>query len=102
MGTWDLGAAKAALLLFDVDERGLDRLDRAVLNVLVKGHGGRPVGVSTLAIAVGEEPSTVEEVCEPYLVRAGMIARTGRGPGCHCCRVAACRVGTSRGDNRWL
>ena len=78
-GHVDLGAAKAALLLFDVDERGLDRLDRAVLNVLVKGHGGGPVGVSTLAIAVGEEPSTVEEVCEPYLVRAGMIARTGRG-----------------------
>ena len=78
-GHVDLGAAKAALLLFDVDERGLDRLDRAVLNVLVKGHGGGPVGVSTLAIAVGEEPSTVEEVCEPYLVRAGMIARTRRG-----------------------
>ena len=78
-GHIDLGAAKAALLLFDVDERGLDRLDRAVLEVLVKGHGGGPVGVSTLAIAVGEEPSTVEEVCEPYLVRAGMIARTGRG-----------------------
>ena len=46
---------------------------------LVRGHGGGPVGVSTLALAVGEEPTTVEEVCEPYLIRAGMIARTPRG-----------------------
>ena len=74
-----LGAANAALIVFDVDELGLDRLDRAVLDALVRGHGGGPVGVNTLAVAVGEEPATVEEVCEPYLVRAGMIARTGRG-----------------------
>ncbi len=74
-----LGAANAALIVFDVDEVGLDRLDRAVLDALIRGHGGGPVGVNTLAVAVGEEPATVEEVCEPYLVRAGMIARTGRG-----------------------
>ncbi|WKD61337.1 Holliday junction ATP-dependent DNA helicase RuvB [Corynebacterium ciconiae DSM 44920] len=74
-----LAAAQAALVVFDVDDMGLDRLDRAVLTALIKGHGGGPVGVSTLAIAVGEEPSTVEEVCEPYLVRAGMVSRTGRG-----------------------
>ena len=78
-GLIDLSAAQGALEVFDVDDMGLDRLDRAVLNALIKGHGGGPVGVSTLAIAVGEEPSTVEEVCEPYLVRAGMVARTGRG-----------------------
>lgn len=78
-GRIDLSAAQGALEVFDVDDMGLDRLDRAVLNALIKGHGGGPVGVSTLAIAVGEEPSTVEEVCEPYLVRAGMVARTGRG-----------------------
>lgn len=78
-GYVDLAAARGALEVFDVDEAGLDRLDRAVLDALIRGHGGGPVGVSTLAIAVGEEPSTVEEVCEPYLVRAGMIARTGRG-----------------------
>ncbi|AKE41345.1 Holliday junction DNA helicase subunit RuvB [Corynebacterium kutscheri] len=78
-GHIDLAAAKAALVVFDVDEKGLDRLDRAVLHALVKSHGGGPVGISTLAIAVGEEASTVEEVCEPYLVRAGMITRTGRG-----------------------
>ena len=78
-GVITVEAAKAALLVFDVDEKGLDRLDRAVLDALVRGHGGGPVGVSTLALAVGEEPTTVEEVCEPYLIRAGMIARTPRG-----------------------
>lgn len=78
-GHINLAAAQAALLVFDVDEMGLDRLDRAVLEALIKGHGGGPVGINTLALAVGEEPSTVEEVCEPYLVRAGMITRTGRG-----------------------
>jgi holliday junction DNA helicase RuvB len=71
--------ARAALEVYDVDELGLDRLDRAVLGALVKGFSGGPVGVSTLAVAVGEEPTTVEEVCEPFLVRAGMLARTPRG-----------------------
>ncbi|WP_439660377.1 Holliday junction branch migration DNA helicase RuvB [Lentzea sp. HUAS TT2] len=71
--------AKQALEVYDVDQLGLDRLDRAVLNALVKSFNGGPVGVSTLAVAVGEEPTTVEEVCEPYLVRAGMLARTPRG-----------------------
>ncbi|SDR99510.1 Holliday junction branch migration DNA helicase RuvB [Corynebacterium timonense] len=78
-GVVDLAAARAALEVFDVDELGLDRLDRAVLDSLIRGHGGGPVGVNTLAIAVGEEPATVEEVCEPYLVRAGLMSRTGRG-----------------------
>src|ERR1700681_4917939 len=71
--------AKAALAVYDVDELGLDRLDRAVLTALTRSFGGGPVGVSTLAVAVGEEATTVEEVCEPFLVRAGMIARTPRG-----------------------
>jgi Holliday junction DNA helicase RuvB len=71
--------ARAALKVYDVDELGLDRLDRAVLDALVRSFGGGPVGVSTLAVAVGEEASTVEEVCEPYLVRVGMLARTPRG-----------------------
>lgn len=78
-GHVDLPAAREALQIFDVDGQGLDRLDRQVLNALVRGHGGGPVGVNTLAVAVGEESSTVEEVCEPYLVRAGLVARTGRG-----------------------
>ncbi|KAA9154801.1 Holliday junction branch migration DNA helicase RuvB [Amycolatopsis acidicola] len=70
---------RAALAVYDVDELGLDRLDRAVLSALVGSFGGGPVGISTLAVAVGEEATTVEEVCEPYLVRAGMLARTPRG-----------------------
>ncbi len=78
-GRITLEVARAALLIFDVDELGLDRLDRAVLNALITGHNGGPVGVNTLAVAVGEEPGTVEEVCEPYLVRAGMVLRTPRG-----------------------
>jgi Holliday junction DNA helicase RuvB len=71
--------ARAALALYDVDVLGLDRLDRAVLEALVVRFHGGPVGVSTLAVAVGEEPNTVEEVCEPFLVRAGLLARTPRG-----------------------
>ncbi len=78
-GTVTREVARAALAVYDVDELGLDRLDRAVLAALVRSFAGGPVGVSTLAVAVGEEPGTVEEVCEPYLVRAGMLARTPRG-----------------------
>jgi Holliday junction DNA helicase RuvB len=71
--------ARAALAVYDVDELGLDRLDRAVLGALVRSFHGGPVGLSTIAVAVGEEAATVEEVCEPYLVRAGLLARTPRG-----------------------
>ncbi|CAM3464569.1 Holliday junction branch migration DNA helicase RuvB [Kibdelosporangium persicum] len=78
-GAVTVEVARAALEVYDVDELGLDRLDRAVLNALVKSFSGGPVGISTLAVAVGEESTTVEEVCEPYLVRAGMLARTPRG-----------------------
>jgi Holliday junction DNA helicase RuvB len=72
-------AARAALELYEVDESGLDRLDRAVLSALVRRFGGGPVGLSTLAVAVGEESETVEVVAEPFLVRAGLMARTPRG-----------------------
>jgi Holliday junction DNA helicase RuvB len=72
-------AAVAALRLYDVDESGLDRLDRAVLDALCRRFGGGPVGLATLAVAVGEERETVEEVAEPFLVRAGLLARTSRG-----------------------
>jgi Holliday junction DNA helicase RuvB len=78
-GAITLEVAHAGLAVYDVDELGLDRLDRAVLTALVRTFGGGPVGVSTIAVAVGEEPATVEEVCEPFLVRAGMLARTPRG-----------------------
>ena len=78
-GVADLDAAHAALALFDVDDRGLDRLDRAVLEALCRRFGGGPVGLSTLAVAVGEESDTVETVAEPFLVREGFIIRTPRG-----------------------
>jgi len=71
--------ARAALELYEVDESGLDRLDYAVLTALVRKFGGGPVGLSTLAVAVGEEAETVEVVAEPFLVRAGLMARTPRG-----------------------
>src|SRR5690625_1176553 len=75
----DARAAAAALEMYEVDSRGLDRLDRSVLEALcTKFHGG-PVGLSTLAIAVGEEIETVETVAEPYLVREGLLGRTPRG-----------------------
>jgi len=71
--------ASAALNLYEVDAEGLDRLDRAVLDALLRKFGGGPVGLSTLAVAVGEEPETVEVVAEPFLVRQGLLARTPRG-----------------------
>lgn len=78
-GTVDQAAARAALDLYEVDVLGLDRLDRSVLEALVLRFGGGPVGLSTLAVAVGEEAETVETVAEPFLVRHGLLARTPRG-----------------------
>ncbi len=78
-GDLDLAAARAALRVFEVDERGLDRLDRAVLDALCRRFAGGPVGLTTLAVAVGEEPETVETVAEPFLVREGFMSRTARG-----------------------
>ncbi|GAA3285888.1 hypothetical protein GCM10017708_00020 [Arthrobacter citreus] len=75
----DARTAGAALDMYEVDARGLDRLDRSVLRALVTKFNGGPVGLSTLAIAVGEEPETVETVAEPYLVREGLLGRTPRG-----------------------
>ena len=83
-----LSDSQSALEMYEVDELGLDRLDRAVLTALVERFNGGPVGLSTLAIAVGEEIETVESVAEPFLVRNGFMARTPRG-----------RVATSQG---WL
>lgn len=78
-GIVDLATAHAALDLYEVDALGLDRIDRAVLDVLVTRFGGGPVGLSNLAVAIGEEPETIETVAEPFLVRLGMIVRTPRG-----------------------
>jgi Holliday junction DNA helicase RuvB len=71
--------ATGALKLYEVDDLGLDRLDREIMRVLVERFGGKPVGLSTLAVAVGEEQDTIEAVVEPFLVRMGLIARTARG-----------------------
>ena len=78
-GQLDLAAAQAGLAVYEVDPLGLDRLDRAVLESLCKRFAGGPVGLSTLALTVGEESETVETVCEPYLVREGFLVRTPRG-----------------------
>ncbi|MGH3496932.1 MAG: Holliday junction branch migration DNA helicase RuvB [Nocardioidaceae bacterium] len=78
-GHVDEPLAHRALDLYEVDALGLDRLDRSVLDALCRRFGGGPVGVSTLAVAVGEERETVEEVAEPFLVRLGFLARTPRG-----------------------
>ena len=71
--------AQAALKIYEVDEIGLDRLDNSVLTALIKNFNGGPVGVSTLAMSVGEEIETIESLAEPFLVRMGFIARTPRG-----------------------
>ncbi len=78
-GTITATLARAALELYEVDELGLDRLDRAVLRAMCTRFAGGPVGLSTLAISVGEERETVEEVAEPFLVRQGFLMRTPRG-----------------------
>ncbi len=72
-------AATAALEQLEVDHEGLDRLDREILRVICERFGGGPVGLSTLAVAVGEEPGTIEDVYEPYLLQRGLIERTPRG-----------------------
>jgi len=78
-GVVNRASARAALELYEVDALGLDRIDQAVLDALVTRFGGGPVGLSTLAVAVGEEPETIETVSEPFLVRLGMLLRTPRG-----------------------
>jgi Holliday junction DNA helicase RuvB len=78
-GTIDEAVAREALDLLEVDEAGLDRLDRDILGAIVEKFGGGPVGLSTLSVAVGEEPDTIEDVYEPYLLQQGYLMRTPRG-----------------------
>jgi Holliday junction DNA helicase RuvB len=78
-GSIDLTAARQGLELFGVDEMGLDKVDRSILDALCRRFGGGPVGLSTIAVSIGEETDTVEDVYEPYLLQIGMIARTPRG-----------------------
>ena len=79
-GVVDDAAADAALAMLEVDELGLDRLDREILTTICAQFAGGPVGLSTLAIAVNEEADTLEDVYEPYLLQRGLIQRTPRGP----------------------
>jgi Holliday junction DNA helicase RuvB len=71
--------AREALELLEVDEAGLERLDRELLRAITEKYGGGPVGLNTLAAALGEEPDTIEYVYEPYLLQLGFIQRTPRG-----------------------
>jgi Holliday junction DNA helicase RuvB len=77
-GAVTVDVARAGLEVFDVDELGLDRLDLAILTTIVEKFGGGPVGLSTIAAAVGEETDTVEDVYEPYLLQLGFLQRTPR------------------------
>ena len=85
-GVIDLAVADEALDVYEVDDLGLDKVDRSILDAIINRFGGGPVGLSTLAIAVGEEPETVEDAYEPFLLQSGLIKRTPRG-----------RVATSHG-----
>jgi Holliday junction DNA helicase RuvB len=78
-GTVDLATAEAGLKLFGVDRLGLDKVDRAILSALCERFGGGPAGLSTLAICVGEQTETVEDVYEPFLIQEGLLMRTPRG-----------------------
>ena len=78
-GAVTLAVAQEALALLEVDETGLERIDRELLGAIVHKFGGGPVGLSTLAVALGEEPDTIEDVYEPYLLQLGLIQRTARG-----------------------
>lgn len=78
-GTIRLEVAQRALAMFEVDELGLDALDTALLRALVERFNGGPTGLTTLAAALSEEPDTIEDVCEPFLIQIGLITRTPRG-----------------------
>ncbi len=78
-GTIDVATARAGLSVFGVDARGLDKVDRAILGAICQQFGGGPVGLSTVAISIGEQPETVEDVYEPFLIQQGLLARTPRG-----------------------
>ncbi|HWV84383.1 MAG TPA: Holliday junction branch migration DNA helicase RuvB, partial [Capillimicrobium sp.] len=78
-GVVTAAAADEALAMLEIDDAGLDRLDRDILSAVCEKFGGGPVGLSTLAVAVGEEADTIEDVYEPYLLQRGLLQRTPRG-----------------------
>ena len=75
----DIATAKKALKALEVDEYGLDEMDKDIILTIIENYGGGPVGLNTLAIAVNEDPGTIEEVYEPFLIQQGFIQRTPRG-----------------------
>ena len=75
----DIEVATAALDLLEVDRYGLDEIDQKIMQTLLVKYGGGPVGVNTIAASIDEEPDTIEEVYEPYLIQLGFIDRTPRG-----------------------
>ena len=89
-GVVDGEQARNALSRLDVDERGLDEMDRKILTLLIEHFDGGPVGVKTLAVACSEEVRTLEDIYEPYLIQCGFLKRTPRG-----------RVATQRADMQW-
>jgi Holliday junction DNA helicase RuvB len=78
-GTIEQGVARDALNRLDVDERGFDEMDRRILQTIIEKFSGGPVGIETLAVAVGEEKDTIEDMYEPFLIQLGFLARTPRG-----------------------
>jgi len=78
-GAVTLAIAQEALALLEVDGEGLERIDRELLRTIVEKFDGGPVGLSTLAVSLGEETDTIEDVYEPYLLQLGLIQRTPRG-----------------------
>jgi holliday junction DNA helicase RuvB len=92
--------ADKALVMLEIDEHGLDEMDKRILEALVHKFGGRPVGISSLAVAVGEEPDTIEEVYEPYLIQEGYLKRTpqGRVPTELAYKKLGVKTGTKEGE----
>jgi Holliday junction DNA helicase RuvB len=78
-GNIDLKIAKYALEALNVDQHGFDEMDNRILSVIIEKFGGGPVGLTTIATAVGEDPGTIEEVYEPFLIQEGYLMRTPRG-----------------------
>jgi Holliday junction DNA helicase RuvB len=92
--------ADKALAMLEIDEHGLDEMDKRILETLVHKFGGRPVGISSLAVAVGEEPDTIEEVYEPFLIQEGYLKRTpqGRVPTELTYKKLGVKMGTKEGE----
>lgn len=78
-GRVTLAAVKETLRMLGIDDTGLDEMDRRVLTVIMEHYGGGPVGINNIAVVIGEEPDTIEDVYEPYLIQAGLLKRTPRG-----------------------